>query len=358
MPTSNSAVHRSRAAFTAFDPRLLENLPEMHLPPDVLTRCWILAGPTAVGKSAVALELAELLDAEIVALDSMTVYRGMDIGTAKPSLQDQSRVPHHLLNVIEPHEEYSLAEYLTASAKACAEIVARGRIPLFVGGTGLYLRGILRGLFEGPAADWSLRQKLEDLQAAEGPEALHRKLQKVDPDSARRLHPNDQRRVIRALEVFELTGVPLSVQQQQATLPVDQRPRHVFWLEPPRDWLHDRIDRRVVEMFATGLVAEVQHLRELPLGLGRTARQALGYKEVLDHLDQQAGLQTLDETMMTLQTRTRQFAKRQHTWFRNLPECHAVPITGNESPRAIAVLLASSPDQDSVPLGGDCHRID
>ncbi len=310
----------------------------MHLPADVLTRCWILAGPTAVGKSAVALELAELLGAEIVALDSMTVYRGMNIGTAKPTLQDQSRVPHHLLDVIDPHEEYSLAEYLEASATACAGIVSRGRVPLFVGGTGLYLRGILRGLFEGPAADWEVRRKLEDRESTEGVGTLHLELQKVDPGSAARLHPNDLRRIIRALEVHELTGIPLSVQQQEATLPPDQRPRHVCWLEPPRDWLHDRINRRVTAMFAEGLVAEVRDLLALPNQLGRTAGQALGYKEVLDHL---AGRSSLQATVETIQIRTRQFAKRQHTWFRNLPECRAIPIQGHESPLEIAKQLVS-----------------
>lgn len=317
----------------------------MHLPPDVLTRCWILAGPTAVGKSAVALELAERLGAEIVALDSMTVYRGMDIGTAKPSAQDQARVPHHLLDVIEPHQEYSLAEYLTASETACVEILSRGHVPLFVGGTGLYLRGVLRGLFEGPAADWTIRHRLEEIEKSEGSGTLHRKLQQVDPESAAWLHPNDLRRTIRALEVFELTGVPLSVQQQQATLPPEQRPRHVFWLEPPREWLYDRINQRVVKMFAAGLVEEVQHLRNLPQGLGRTATQALGYKEVLDYLDQREEALTLEATIATLQTRTRQFAKRQHTWFRNLSECRAVPIVGTESPSEIAERLYSASRQ-------------
>lgn len=308
----------------------------MHLPVEVLTRCWILAGPTAVGKSAVALELAERLGAEIVALDSMTVYCGMDIGTAKPSVQDQARVPHHLVDVIDPHEEYSLAEYLTAAAVACQEIISRGHTPLFVGGTGLYLRGVLRGLFEGPPADWTIRHRLEEVEKAEGAGTLHRQLLSVDPQSAAWLHANDLRRIIRALEVFELTGIPLSVQQQQATLPPDQRPQRVFWLEPPRDCLYSRINDRVVAMFDAGLVAEVRRLLKLPQGLGRTAKQALGYKEVLDHLD---GRLTLQATIETLQTRTRQFAKRQHTWFRNLPECRAVPITGHESPAEIAETL-------------------
>ena len=308
----------------------------MHLPLEILQRSWILAGPTAVGKSAVALNLAERLGAEIVALDSMTVYRGMDIGTAKPSREDQARVPHHLLDVIDPHEEYSLAEYLRAAAVACEGIVSRGHIPLFVGGTGLYLRGLLRGLFEGPAADWGIRQELEELEKTRGVGTLHQRLHSVDPDSAAWLHPNDLRRIIRALEVFRITGEPLSVLQQQATLPPEQRPTHVYWLEAPRDWLHERINLRVEVMFSAGLVDEVRGLLAAPQGLGRSARQGLGYKEVLDHLD---GLLNLPATVETLQIRTRQFAKRQHTWFRNLPECAAWPIHGDESPLQIAELL-------------------
>ena len=314
----------------------------MHLPLELLQRCWILAGPTAVGKSAVGLELAELLGAEVVALDSMTVYRGMDIGTAKPALADQSRVPHHLLDVIEPHAEFSLAQYLRAAAVACEGIVGRGRVPLFVGGTGLYLRGLLRGLFEGPAADWGLRRELEELEQTAGTGTLHGRLQVVDPESAGWLHPNDQRRIIRALEVWHLTGVPLSVQQQQATLPPDQRPRHVFWLEPNRDWLHDRIHRRVDVMISDGLVREVRGLLTRPQGLGRTARQALGYQEVIGHLE---GTLTLPAMIEAIQMHTRQFAKRQHTWFRNLEECRPLRIQGNESPREIAELLIQTTDQ-------------
>lgn len=317
----------------------------MHLSKEILTNCWILAGPTAVGKSALSLELAELLNAEIVALDSMTVYRGMNIGTAKPSREDQARVPHHLLDIIEPHQEFSLAEYLQASQTACAGIVARGRTPLFVGGTGLYLRTILRGLFEGPPADWDLRREMQQLEHSDGPGTLHRRLQVVDPDSARWLHPNDQRRVIRALEVHQLTGIPLSVQQQQAELPAEDRPRHVFWLEPPRDWLYERINRRVEAMFTAGLVAEVESLLDLPNGLGRTAQQALGYKEVLDYLANKTDLET---TMQTLQTRTRQFAKRQHTWFRNLPELQAMPITGTENAKQISERLLSIANKDEI----------
>jgi tRNA dimethylallyltransferase len=297
-------------------------------------------------------ELAARLNAEIVSLDSMSLFQGMDIGTAKPSTEERSRVPHHLIDVIEPHEEYSLAEYIAAAERACREIVNRGRVPLFVGGTGLYLRAVLRGVFEGPAADWDVRRRLEQLAAGDPARpVLHERLHQVDPASAARLHPNDTRRLIRALEVFELTGQPLSSLQCESPLPRDERPPHVYWLEPPRDWLHDRINRRVEAMFAAGLIAEVKLLLSAERPLSRTARQALGYKEVIEFLasrDAEGSLRSTpatpallqEELTALIQTRTRQFAKRQHTWFRHLEECHAIPIRGTESPAELAKRLA------------------
>jgi tRNA dimethylallyltransferase len=299
----------------------------------LLRQCWFLAGPTAAGKTAAGLELADSLGAEIVALDSMTLYRGMDIGTAKPGPIERSRIPHHLLDVLDPHQEYSLVEYVAAAARVCREITERGRVPLFVGGAGLYLRGILRGVFEGPSADWNIRRRWEEFAAREGAESLRARLAEVDPPLADRLHFRDTRRIIRGLEVFELTGKPLSEQQQQPPLPDELRPRHVYWIEPPRDWLRRKIDQRVLEMFDRGLVAEVEHLRQCERPLSRTAQQGLGYKEVLEYL---AGERSLDDTVTSIQSRTRQFAKRQHTWFRNLVECMPIDISADEPPEAVA----------------------
>ena len=320
----------------------------------LLSKCWFLAGPTACGKTAVSLYLAERINAEIIALDSMTLYRGMDIGTAKPTAAERSRIPHHLIDILEPEDEFSLADYVSAAEKACVEIESRGRIPMFVGGTGLYLRGLLRGVFEGPGANWTIRNRLEDQSRIQGPIALHDQLRKVDPISAGRLHPNDQRRVIRALEVFELTGQPLSTHQQQGPRPVDQRPQHVFWLSPPRDWLYRRINLRVEQMFSDGLVDEVRNLQNRKKPLSNTARQGLGYKEVIDWLEANSTRDVnlvattpavlANATVMALQdiiqTRTRQFAKRQQTWFRNLEECRPVAILGRESPQELADLIA------------------
>ena len=317
---------------------------------DLLPKCWFLTGPTASGKTAVSLHLAERLQAEIVALDSMTLYRGMDIGTAKPSAEEQSRVRHHLIDILDPHEEFSLAEYLSAAEVACRGILSRGRIPLFVGGAGLYLRGLLRGVFEGPPADWGIRQRFESLAQSEGAHALHDQLQQVDPVSAKRLHPNDQRRIIRALEVFELLGQPMSTLQQQGLRPIHERPPHVYWISPPRDWLYRRIDDRVEQMFAQGLISEVRRLITKPNTLSHTACQGLGYKEVIDWLEsnpltdsainigrrESDSPSSIDRLKETIKTRTRQFAKRQQTWFRNLEECHAIIINGAETPDDVA----------------------
>lgn len=312
----------------------------MQFPTELLTRCWFLCGPTACGKTDLSLHLAELLNAEIVALDSMTLYRGMDVGTAKPSPNERSRVPHHLIDILDPQDEFSLAEYLAAAQQACEAIVARGRIPLFVGGTGLYLRGILRGVFAGPGADQELRRQLEIQLQHDGELSLHRQLQRVDPITAARLHPNDTRRVIRAIEVFRLTGQPMSSQHRQEPKPAGERTSHVYWLSPERDWLYRRINDRVVQMFQQGLMDEVRRLIGSGSPPSQTARQALGYKEVIDSFEA-GGVQDQSELIDLIQTRTRQFAKRQHTWFRNLEECVPIPITGLESPQELAARIAS-----------------
>ena len=311
----------------------------MRIANDLLRRCWFLAGPTACGKSDVALALAERLRTErgiaieIVSLDSMTLYRRMNIGTATPSADERSRVPHHLFDIMEPSQEFSVAEYLVAAEQVCRDIIGRGSTPLFVGGTGLYLRSLLRGVFEGPPANDEIRQRLEADAARDGVESLHRRLQQFDPSTAERLHPNDVRRVVRALEVHELTGQPLSAQHREEPLPLDQRPANVMWLSPPRDWLYERINRRVVSMLQAGWLDEVQSLLAEPQPLSLTARQALGYKELIEHL---RGERSLPETIELIQMRTRQFAKRQHTWFRNLEECRPLAITADEPPDEIA----------------------
>lgn len=310
---------------------------------DLLRHCWFLAGPTAGGKTATALALAEFLDAEIVSMDSMAVYRRMDIGTAKPTREERSQVPHHLIDIVDPHEEFSVSDYVQQASQVAGEIAGRSRTPLFVGGTGLYLRSMLRGVFEGPDADWELRRSLERQADEKGNDWLLEELRKVDAPTAARLHPNDVRRVIRAIEVFNVTGQPLSIQHDHKPLPKEEQPAAVFWIHPPRAWVHERVNRRVDIMMGQGLLGETRRLLDSDPPPGRTARQALGYRELIEHLE--AGV-SLDAAVTQIKTGTRQFAKRQHTWFRNLEECQSVPITGKESPRVLAetlLRLASAP---------------
>ncbi|HWG41621.1 MAG TPA: tRNA (adenosine(37)-N6)-dimethylallyltransferase MiaA [Gemmataceae bacterium] len=290
---------------------------------ETFSQARILTGPTGCGKSALALGLAERLDAEIVSMDSMALYRRMDIGTAKPTRDQRRRVPHHLLDVLDPWESASVAWWLEQAVACCQDITQRGKRPLFVGGTPLYLKALLYGLFEGPPADEAIRRRLSEEAAADSA-ALHARLTVVDPVSAARLHPNDVRRVIRALEVWELTGRPISAWQTQWRSSETEnalRDSRCLYLDLPRAELYARIDMRVERMIAEGLAEEVRALRQLERPLSREAGQALGYKEMFDYLD---GRARLDDTVRRIQTRSRNFAKRQITWFRHLPPCRPI----------------------------------
>jgi tRNA dimethylallyltransferase len=295
-----------------------------------------LVGPTASGKTQVGVLVAEALGAEVISLDSMAVYRGMDIGTAKPSPVERARVPFHLIDVCEPTDEFSAGDYLERAAEAVAAIEARGRRVLFVGGTPLYLKLLLEGVFRGPKADWEFRRALRARAQREGAQALHEELTRVDPDAARRLHPNDLRRIERALEVHHLTGRPLSELQRESQVVVPG-PKQLVGLRRTRVDLYRRIDGRVERMWATGLVEEVRRLAGR--GLSRSASQALGYREVLRSL---AGELTLAEARELTQRHSRQFAKRQLTWFRSIPDISWVDVEPEDRPEDVAprVLVA------------------
>jgi len=301
--------------------------------------CWFLTGATASGKTAVGVELARRIDAEIVSLDSMALYRGMDIGTAKPTAAERREVPHHLVDILDPDDQFSLAQYLDAALRSIDQIMARGREVLFVGGTPLYLKGLLRGIFQGPPADWDLRRRLARQAETEGPGSLHRRLAEVDPASADRLHPNDTRRLIRALEVYEKTGRPISELQRQFDIARPAGECRVFVIQWPTAQLNARIDRRVDRMFAACLVDEVRVLLGRPQPLSKTAAQALGYREVIQHLHGERGL---PETIELVKTHTRRFAKRQRTWFRSLSECWFVPVEDPIDPARVARRIAET----------------
>jgi tRNA dimethylallyltransferase len=247
----------------------------------------------------------------------------MDIGTAKATRAERQAVPHHLVDVLDPWESTSVAWWLNEAQRCSEEIRGRGRRVLFVGGTPLYLKALLRGLFAGPAADPRIRARLEAEALERGSQALHERLSSMDPAAARRVHANDLRRIIRALEVLELTGRPISGWQQEwsrITESAARVPRAVpraLWLDLPRAELYDCINQRVEAMFAAGFLDEVRKLRDLPYPLSREAEQALGYREAAACLD---GTVSTAETIRTIQTWSRNFAKRQITWFRHLPE--------------------------------------
>lgn len=301
--------------------------------------CWFLNGATAVGKTRIGIALAQRLGAEIISLDSMSIYRGMDIGTAKPTPEDRAAAPHHLLDIVDPADEYSVAQYVEAAAAAVKDIDARGKQVLFVGGTPLYLKSLLRGLFDGPPANWELREQIEDELAEVGQAALHERLTQVDPVAASNIHPHDTRRLIRALEVYRATGEPLSHQQTEFEEGRSADECRVFVLRRDRLELHRRVEGRAEAMIDVGLVEEVQRLTAGGRQLGRTARQAVGYREALAYLAGEHDRATMIER---IQIRTRRFAKRQGTWFRSLSECRFVDITGEPDADAIADQIAHS----------------
>lgn len=305
---------------------------------DPFAQCWYLSGATAVGKTSVGIALAEMLSAEIVSLDSMAIYRGMDIGTATPTKEQRAVVPHHMVDIVDPVDEYSVAQYMEAAASIVTEIRDRGREVLFVGGTPLYLKGILRGLSSGPPADWELRKQLESDVRRLGTQPLHSLLERVDPLAAARIHPHDTRRLVRALEVFRATGEPISHSQLQFEEGRPSESCRVFVLRRTRAEQHQRINQRAEKMISDGLVEEVRSLTSAGRQLGRTASQAVGYHEIQDFL---ADRMPMDEALSRIKARTRRFAKRQETWFRSLSESSFVDLEGEVDATQIAERIAA-----------------
>jgi tRNA dimethylallyltransferase len=284
----------------------------------------VLAGPTAVGKTAVSLELARRLDAEIVCADSMQVYRGMDIGTAKPTAEQRQAVRHHLIDVCEVDEPFDVKRFVQLARQAIAEIGARGKTALVVGGTGLYVRALRQGLFEGPGRDEALRARLEAMPAEE----LYAELRRVDPKAARDIDRYNPRRLVRALEVFYATG--RSIRDFQKQKPATGQ---VFGLNRDRYDLYRRIERRIDEQIAAGWVDEVRRLMEQGIEKNKTAMQAAGYRELIAYL---RGRLSLPEAVSLIKTRTRQLARRQLTWFRREPGLIWIDVKAEESPTETA----------------------
>jgi tRNA dimethylallyltransferase len=281
-----------------------------------------LVGPTGVGKSEVALGFAERLGAEIVCADSRQVYRGMDIGTAKPTAAERARVPHHLLDVVDPDEPYSAGRY-GRDAAACLEALhARGARALVVGGTGLYLRALVRGLCDGPSADADLRRAWLERERQE-PGAVYRRLIDVDAASAATIHPNDLPKALRAIEVFELTGAPLSATQRAHGFRVPRYDAVTVGLRRDREDLYRRIDRRVDAMLEAGLAAEVAGLMQRGYGMDAPGMRAVGYRQLAAALQ---GAYDLTEASRLIKRDTRRYAKRQITWFAADPAVRWVDV--------------------------------
>ncbi len=302
---------------------------------DLHPRPFLLAGPTAVGKSEIAFQLAERLGGEILSVDSMQVYRGLDIGTAKPTTAERARVPHHLIDVVDLTAPFDAAQFVRLAHRAVEEIQSRAHVPILCGGTGLYFQAFLEGLGEAPPADPALRA---ELQATPLPELL-RELEQRDPVTFGKIDRANPRRVIRAVEVIRLTGQPFSAQRADwsaAPRPTPHAPNFFCLTRAPAD-LHGRITARVDAMFARGLVDETRRLLAAGLAENQTALQAIGYRQVVEHL---RGERPLAETIELVKTRTRQFAKRQMTWFRRQPVTW-LPLQPTDTAAAIAAQLAS-----------------
>lgn len=299
----------------------------------------LIAGPTASGKSEIALELATKVQGEIISVDSMQVYRGLDIGTAKPTKDQRSRVPHHLIDVVDVTQPFDVAQYVRLANEAISEIRAGGRLPIFCGGTGLYFKALIYGIGSTPPPDPSLRAKLELLPTAE----LLDRLAKLDPQTFHRIDKKNRRRVVRALEAILLSGKPLAEQRAAwpDTRPLPPLPPQVALFgiaRTPQD-LKQRINARVDEMFASGLVEETKRLLNAGLATNRTAMQALGYRQVVEYL---RGERSIEETIALVKVRTWQYARRQLTWLRHQLPVRWIQVGLGESPEQIAMRILES----------------
>ena len=287
-----------------------------------------VVGPTASGKTALAVRLAKALDGEVVSCDSMQIYRRMDVGTAKPAAEEMDGVPHHMIDIADPAEDFSVGKYVELADAAVQDILARGKVCVIAGGTGLYVDSLIAGRTFAPVPSTGKRAVLEARMRAEGGEALLRELHSVDPEAAARLHPADEKRIVRALEVYEETGKTITQHNLETqAIPLRYRPVWLGLDYSDRAVLYRRIDLRVDKMLEDGLLDEIRALLALGVSPKATAMQAIGYKEFFGYLN---GACTLDEAAALCKQRSRNYAKRQLTWFRRNPDIHWLRLTGTE----------------------------
>jgi tRNA dimethylallyltransferase len=283
----------------------------------------VIAGPTAAGKSAAALELAGLFKAEIINADSMQVYRYMDIGTAKPTQEEKKLVKHHLIDILYPDEEFSAALYREEAQRSIADIQTQGKRAMVVGGTGLYIKALTSGLIRGGEVDPTIRKRLQAEAQSEGRERLYGRLQEVDSATAEQLHPHDTYRIIRALEVYERTGSPISALRKRHLFKEGPYQTLKIGLQMEREELYGRIDARVDEMIKQGLKEEVESILEMGYAPSLKAMQSLGYKQIINHLQ---GVYDLAEAVRLIKRDTRRYARRQVTWFKADPEIRWIEL--------------------------------
>ena len=293
-------------------------------------RLFFLVGPTAIGKTEVSLELAKLLNCEIISCDSMQVYKGMDIGTSKPAQDLLNKIPHHMIDIIEPSKEFSVARFRELATKVMEEVLAKHKTPLFVGGSGLYVKVLIDGIFKGPSSDRELRARLKAEADEFGVEVLYKRLKEIDSETASVVHPNDLRRILRALEVYEDAKTPISKLKNQTHGLNGKYKIKMFGLNTDRKVLYKRIDERVEAMFEAGLVEETRRLMDQ--SLSTTASQALGYKEVFGYL---RGEYVLDEAKRLVKRNTRRYAKRQLTWFKRDKRIEWIVVDEKSNPKEI-----------------------
>jgi tRNA dimethylallyltransferase len=292
----------------------------------------LVLGVTASGKSRLGFDLARATGGEIISIDSMKVYRRMDIGTAKPSLERRDRVKYHLIDVIEPSEAFGVDQFLEETHSAIEQIKSADKPVIAVGGTAMYIKALLYGLFEGPGSDEAIREKLKTQIAQEGSGELHKKLCEVDPAAGVRIHPNDHRRIIRALEVYELTGKPISSFQQQFGAEKMLGDWTIVGLRREKDTESSRINQRVKKMVELGLLDEVKSLQAEEKPLSKQAVAAIGYAEVIEHLE---GKMSYEKAVENIKVNTRRFAKSQRTWFKTFKDVNWLDIGEDESPESV-----------------------
>ena len=294
----------------------------------------VIAGPTAVGKSELALQVAGQLQTEIISADSAQVYRYMDIGTAKPTAVEQNRIKHHLIDLVDPDQPFSVADYQHAANKIIKKLWSAKRLPLMVGGTGLYIRAVTNAYaFSRRGADYSTRKSYEQDALRFGLSYLYQKLQDLDPETARKIHPNDQKRIIRALEVYSLEGKPISEQVTQTRMTESPFKTLIFGLTINRVALYERIEKRVEKMLEKGFLEEVRSLRNKGFGEAAPGMQILGYRQLLAYLEDNEGW---EDTVAAIKKETRNLAKRQLTWFRREKEIIWIDVKESTAPEEIA----------------------